>query len=60
MYLLEYLLFSLWVWQVGFSGLDSQEKSVVRSEAVEAGIRHKKSVWIRRAKSRLELSNYAT
>ena len=45
---------------IGFSGLGSQEKSVVRSEAVEAGICHKKSVWVRRAKSRLELSNYTT
>ena len=45
---------------IGFSGLGSQEKSVVRREAVEAGARHKKSVWIRRGKSRLELTNYAT
>ena len=44
----------------GFSGLGSQEKNVISSETFEAGIRHKKSVWVRRAKSRLELSNCTT
>ena len=45
---------------IGFSGLGSQGKSFISSEAFQAGIRHKKSVWVRRAKSRLELSNYTT
>ena len=44
----------------GFSGLGSQEKNVINSKAFKASIRHKKSVWVRRAKPRLELSNYTT
>ena len=44
----------------GFSGLSLRERNAISSKTFEAGIRHKRSVWIRRANSRLELSTYTT
>ena len=44
----------------GFSGLSLRERNAINSKTFEAGIHHKRSVWIRRANSRLELSTYTT
>ena len=42
---------------IGFSRLSSQEKSVDMRETVKVGASHK-SVWIRRGRSRLELTHH--
>ena len=42
---------------IGFSGLSSKEKSVDRRETFKAGARQK-IMWIRRGRSRLELTHH--
>ena len=44
--------------EFSFSGLNSQEKMFTNSEAFEASLRHKKSVWVKRSISNLMLTTY--